>query len=140
ASACGCSIFAEANTSARVPPAISSLSVPEGPYLASTFCPDAASNALATSVKALRRLPAACKSTRSEAFADVSMARRMITAGNASPKQTVVHHLGLAAMPGAPRAVAIVGSVAFADDDSRIRGCGITLPAPWHWERTAALH
>ena len=52
-------MLAEAKTSARAPPAISSLSVPEGPYFACTLCPDAASNAPATSVRALRRLPAA---------------------------------------------------------------------------------
>src|SRR5215467_877494 len=50
ANACGCSMLAEANTSACAPPKISSFSVPEGPYLACTLCPDAASNAAATSV------------------------------------------------------------------------------------------
>src|SRR5262245_47368831 len=39
ANACGCSMLAEANTSAFAPAKISSFSVPEGPYLACTFRP-----------------------------------------------------------------------------------------------------
>src|SRR5262245_20884814 len=74
ASACGCAMLAEANTSARAPPAISSLSVPEGPNFGCTFGPPAASNAPATSVSALRRLPAACSSTGSAAIAAVLIA------------------------------------------------------------------
>src|SRR5215467_4260543 len=73
ANACGCSILAEANTSACAPPAISSFSVPEGPYLACTFCPDAASNASVTSVRAVRRLPAAWSKTGSDASAGTAI-------------------------------------------------------------------
>src|SRR5262245_19497558 len=69
ASACGCSMLAEANTSAWAPRTISSFRVPEAPYLACTFGPPAASNAPATSVSALRRLPAACNTTGSAAIA-----------------------------------------------------------------------
>src|SRR5215469_14146781 len=67
ANACGCSILAEANTSACVPSAISSFSIPDGPYLACTLSPDAASNASVTSVSAVRRLPAAWSKTGSDA-------------------------------------------------------------------------
>src|SRR5262249_40006959 len=69
ANACGCSMLAEANTSAWAPPKISSFSVPEGPYLARTLCADAASNAAATSVRAVRRLPAAWSKAGSGATA-----------------------------------------------------------------------
>src|SRR5262245_20501549 len=51
-SACGCSMLAEAKTSATAPLVISSLSRPEGPYFVSTFTPLAVSNALATSFRA----------------------------------------------------------------------------------------
>ena len=50
-------MLAEANTSALAPPAISSFSNPDGPYLACTVPPPDASNALLTSVSAPRRLP-----------------------------------------------------------------------------------
>src|SRR5262249_52149786 len=73
ANACGCSILAEANTSACAPPAISSFSVPDGPYLACTFCPNAASNASVTSVRAVRRLPAAWSKTGSDASAGTAI-------------------------------------------------------------------
>jgi len=59
ASACGCSMLAEANTSALAPPMISSFRSPDAPYFAWTALPVAASNALAMSVNAPRKLPAA---------------------------------------------------------------------------------
>src|SRR5262249_47546432 len=71
--ACGCSILAEANTSACAPPAISSFSFPDGPYLACTLCPDAASKAPVTSVRAVRRLPAAWSKTGSDATAGMAI-------------------------------------------------------------------
>nr|WP_246738455.1 hypothetical protein [Bradyrhizobium sp. CCBAU 051011] len=59
ASACGCSMLAEANTSALAPAAISSFSKPEAPNFACTLPRFAASNAFATSLNAARKLPAA---------------------------------------------------------------------------------
>src|SRR5262249_32291357 len=73
ANACGCSILAEANTSACAPSAISSFSIPDGPYLACTLCPDAASNTPVTSVRAVRRLPAAWSKTGSDATAGTAI-------------------------------------------------------------------
>src|SRR5262249_1841535 len=85
ANACGCSVLAEANTSAFAPPKISSFSVPEGPYFACTLCPDAASNAAATSVGAVRRLPAAWSKTGSDATAGTAIvAAARVTARRAS--------------------------------------------------------
>src|ERR1700730_1892020 len=66
-------MLAEANTSACAPPAISSFSVPEGPYLACTRFPDAASYAPATSVRAVRKLPAAWSKTGSDATAGTAI-------------------------------------------------------------------
>ncbi len=52
-------MLAEANTCALAPPAISFLRAPDGPNFISTLPPVFASNALATSVNASLRLPAA---------------------------------------------------------------------------------
>jgi hypothetical protein len=59
ASACGCSMLADANRSARAPAAISSLSSPDAPYFACTSWRDSAWNDRTTSFKAERKLPAA---------------------------------------------------------------------------------
>src|SRR5262245_23162443 len=48
ASAGGCAILAKAKTSARAPPAISCLRVPEAPNFACTWTPVAAANAIPT--------------------------------------------------------------------------------------------
>src|SRR5258708_2355312 len=62
-------MLADANTSARAPPAISPLSKPDAPNFACTSWRDAATNAPATSVSAERRLPAAKRCTASAALA-----------------------------------------------------------------------
>ena len=67
-------MLADANTSAWAPRAISSFRVPEAPYLACTFGPAAASNAPATSVSAVRKLPAASSTTSSAAIAGTVIA------------------------------------------------------------------
>src|SRR5882672_6234421 len=55
ASAWGCSMFAEVNTSALAPPAISSFNSPEAPNFACTLKGEDFSNAWLTSVSAPRR-------------------------------------------------------------------------------------
>ena len=76
-------MFADANTSALAPPAISSLSRPDAPNFACTLRAEDCSNAWLTSVSAPRRLPAACRRTGSEAMAGV-MRKLVIAAAIAS--------------------------------------------------------
>ena len=88
ASACGCSMLAEANTSAFAPAAISSFSRPDAPNFACTLPRPAASKAFATSVSAARRLPAAWSKTVSSAIAGAVMIARTARAAESRARIT----------------------------------------------------
>ena len=77
-------MFADANTSALAPPAISSFNSPDAPNFACTLKGTDFSNAWLTSASAPRRLPAACSRTVSDAAAG-DMSKPVIVAINANP-------------------------------------------------------
>jgi hypothetical protein len=76
-------MFADANTSALAPPAISSFNSPDAPNFACTLKGTDFSNAWLTSASAPRRLPAACSRTVSDAAAG-DMSKPVIVAINAN--------------------------------------------------------